>query len=90
LFSSAPYEARLIVDRYLAEKRVFTELMGILFELGNGHNPELLQVGPLAGNTIEALCREIVKEVKPQLSTQMDDLNEEQHEKANDLIASLD
>ncbi len=49
LYSSAPYAARLIVNRLLAERNLTYEVVNILFELHNGSGPKELTVGPLSG-----------------------------------------
>ncbi len=74
LYSSAPYAARLIVDRFLQGKVVTYELVNIFFELFNGSGPEVLKVGLLQGETIESLCRKIIREVKLELTQQLDGL----------------
>lgn len=69
LYSSAPYAARLIVDRLSAEKQLAYEVVNILFELYNGCGPQSLTVGPLAGNSLESICKSIIKETASYLSS---------------------
>lgn len=90
LYSSAPYAARAIVDRFLADKVVTLELVNILFELHNGYGPQILNVGPLAGESIESLCKKIVRETEPVLIGQITRLNSELAKEVNALIESFD
>jgi hypothetical protein len=68
LFSSAPYAARLVVDRLLVADVLSTEIADILYELHSGSGQAVLNVGPLAGESIEVLCRRIVREAEPAIT----------------------
>jgi hypothetical protein len=71
LFESAPYAARLVVDKLKANPdRLNIEILDLLFELANG-NAEggLVEHGPLQGKPIQQLCRDTVAEVLPTIAT---------------------
>ena len=86
LFSSAPYTARLIVDRLIASRMLTVEVLEILYQLGDGYGPQLLEVGPLAGPTIEEATRSIVLEIEPLLR---EELRNEWPSKVCDLATEL-
>ena len=67
LYSSAPYAARLIVDELLSGEVVTYEVVEILFELHNGYGPQALDMGPLAGKSLEELCKVTVRETEQYL-----------------------
>lgn len=68
LYESAPYAARLIVDRVLASPdKLNDQVLDILFELASGASSSTVQHGPLAGHPIKELCRSIVAESLPVL-----------------------
>lgn len=89
LYSSAPYAARVIVDRFLSEKVISYQLINILFELHNGYGPQQLSVGPLAGKSIESVCKSICRETETLLSKQLAGLDPEIVEEVNSLIESF-
>ena len=70
LYESAPYTARLIVDKLKADPaRLNVEILDLLFELANGNaRGELVQHGPLQGQSIRQLCRKTVAEALPIVS----------------------
>lgn len=90
LYSSAPYAASVIVDRFLQDKTVTYELVNILFELFGGSGPEVLKVGPLQGEAIESLCRKIIREVELELTQQLDRLEPELAREVESLIELFD
>jgi hypothetical protein len=67
LFESAPYAARLLVDKIKADPATLNlEVLDILFELANGNaGGKTVEHGPLSGQPIQQLCRDIVAEVLP-------------------------
>jgi len=67
LFESAPYAARLVVDRLLADPhKLNLEILDLLFELANGSAlGKIIEHGPLHGQSIQELCRKTVSEVLP-------------------------
>ena len=70
LYSSAPYAARLIVDRILSGAPLYPEVARVLYELHSGANEQILEVGPLAGEPIEEICRRVVGELKSVVSSE--------------------
>lgn len=77
LFESAPYAARLIVDKIkMNPSNLNPEILDILFEIANG-NPRVENVenGPLKGRSIQRLCRDTVAEVLPLLAAARDNAN---------------
>jgi len=89
LYSSAPYAARLIVDRLLVEKQPTYEVVNILFELHNGSGPRELTVGPLAGNTLESICKSIIKETSAYLTSTIEELPDELTEEVKYLLEAM-
>jgi len=90
LYSSAPYAARMIID-VLKDRRVVTlEVVDILYELHNGSGTAMLRVGPLAGETLEALCRAIVKESAPLLVELRPSLTPELLTKVSELLETIE
>ena len=86
LYSSAPYSARLIMDRLIVGETVTYEVINILFEFHNGFGPDELTVGPLAGNTLEFLCKSIVEESKDYLISSRSQLSDDLIQDVNDLL----
>ena len=68
LYDSAPYVACVLVSRVLAGAVLTAELLDLLYELAAGSGEEVLGVGPLAGQSLESLCSEIVYELRPLFS----------------------
>ena len=89
LYSSAPYAARAIVDRFLDEQVITFELVNIFFELHNGYGPQILEIGPLAGQSLDSLCKGIVRESEPLLSKQLNTLEPELAEEVISLIEAF-
>lgn len=85
LYSSAPYAARLIVDRLRFETTLYAEVVDVLYELHAGSNPATLTAGPLADKPIEQLCQRIVREAEPVLRARLPDADL----RTRDLAASL-
>lgn len=72
LDESAPYAARLLVERLkAAPEKLNLEILDILFELAIGRTSSdaVVEHGPLRGRSIEQLCRDTVREVLPLLAT---------------------
>ncbi len=89
LYSSAPYAARQIVDRLISGEAVTYEVINILFELHNGFGPDKFTVGPLAGDTLESLCKRIVEESKDYLLSSRSQLPNELIQDVNDLLETF-
>jgi hypothetical protein len=70
LFESAPYTARLVVDKLKANpNKLNLEILDLLFELANGNaGGGLVEHGPLKGKPIEQLCREAIAEIIPTIA----------------------
>jgi hypothetical protein len=70
LFESAPYAARLVVDRLKADPdKLNLEILDLLFELANGNaGGGLVEHGPLKGKPIQQHCRDTVAEVLPAIA----------------------
>jgi hypothetical protein len=71
LFESAPYAARLVVDKLKANPdKLNLEILDLLFELANGNaGGGLVEHGPLKGKPIQQLCRDTVAEVIATVTT---------------------
>lgn len=89
LYSSAPYAARLIVDRLISGEAVTYEVINILFELHNGFGPDKLTAGPLAGDTLDSLCKSIVGESKDYLLSSRSQLPSELIQGVDDLLETF-
>jgi len=89
LYDSAPYAARLIVDKLLSNKLITIEVVKILSELYNGYGQEILHVGPLSGRRIDELCKEIIHESESYLSSSIGNLSGELADEVNNLLRVL-
>ena len=89
LYSSAPYAAYLVVQRLAGESEAPLEVLDILQEIYNGSNPSVLEVGPLAGESIELLCRRIVREAEPVLRNLVETSSGESRDGILELLESF-
>lgn len=90
LFESAPYAARLIVDRIKYDPRtISSEALEVLFELARGCSGECIQYGPMKGRRIEDTCHAIVAECADVLLRQHNTAGDHDRAMIRDIIEVL-
>lgn len=89
LCTSAPYAAYLIADRLDHGKAATPEAIEALIEIYLGSGPEQLQVGPLAGESLEALCQRFVRKAAEILQSGQDQLDGASSQKIDELAAVI-
>jgi hypothetical protein len=92
LFESAPYAARLVVDKLKADPaKLNLEILDLLFELANGRAGGLLvEHGPLQGQSIQPLCRKTVAEVLPVVAAAREKSSGRERQTIDDLLESFE
>jgi hypothetical protein len=88
LYESAPYAARILVERIKAHpESLNTEVLDLLFELANGSAAgALVEHGPLKGQLVEQLCSDTVAEVLPTIAAWQTTATERERITINDLL----
>jgi hypothetical protein len=92
LFESAPYAARLLVDKIKTNPdKLNLEILDILFELANGNaGGESVEHGPLKGQSIQQLCRDTVAEVLPLLAAARSNASDRERTTIQDLLEAYE
>jgi len=89
LCTTAPYTAYLIADRLSHGEAPTPEAIDTLIELYLGTGSESLKVGPLAGESLEVLCKRFVRNAAVTLADRRNQLDGVSRKKLGELIQVL-